>query len=73
MSAGARSSAHRIDGTSGTGHAGLGQAAQLGDDAVADVAQVGDPLGHQPAELGEHVDELLDRPDHCADRRACPP
>ena len=38
--------------------AGLRQAAELGDDAVADVPQVGDAFGHQPAELGEHVDEL---------------
>ncbi len=68
VSAGARSSAHRIDGTSGTGTPGSGSPLQLGDDAVADVAKVGDALGHQPAELGEQIDELVDRADHGADR-----
>ena len=53
-------------------HAGFGQAVEFGDDAVADVPQVGDAFGHQPAELGEHVDELLDGADHRSDRgRAC--
>ena len=28
---------------------------------VADVVQVGDPLGHQPAHRAEHAGELLDR------------
>ena len=37
----------------------LGLADQAGDDASLDVAQVGDPLGHQPAHAGEDVDELL--------------
>jgi hypothetical protein len=32
---------------------------QLRDDAVADVADVGDPLGHEPAQRHEHVHELL--------------
>ncbi len=45
----------------GHGNAGLGQPAQFGDHAVADVPQIGDPFGHQAAELGEHVDELVDR------------
>jgi hypothetical protein len=49
--------------------AGLGQAAELGDDAVADVPQIGDPLGHQAAELGEHVDELLGCCNHRRDGR----
>ena len=40
------------------------QAVQLGDDTIADVTQVGDAFGHQPTELGEHVDELVDRADH---------
>ena len=53
--------------------AGLRQAAELGDDAVADVPQVGDTFGHQAAELGEHVDELLDRCGHRARRRVCRP
>ncbi len=41
-------------------HAGFGQAAEVGDDAVADVAKVGDPFGHHPAELGEHGRDLVD-------------
>ena len=32
------------------------------DHAALDVAQVGGPLGHQPAHAGEDVDELLDAP-----------
>ena len=60
VSAGARSSASRTDGTVGQRNARLGQAAQLGDDAVADVAQIGDAFGHQTAELSEEVDELVD-------------
>ena len=56
----------------GQRHAGLGQPAEFGDDAVADVAQIGDPLGHQPAELSEQVDELVDRGHHGARcRRTC--
>lgn len=51
-------------GNLGDRDAGLGQAAELGDDAVADVPQVGHPLGHQPAQLREHGDELLDRASH---------
>ena len=51
VSAGARSSASSTDGTSGVRDARLGQAGELGDHPVADVSQVGDPLGHQPAEL----------------------
>ena len=57
----------------GQRNARLGQAAEFGDDAVADVPQIGDPFGHQAAELGEHVDELLDRLHHRPDRRACRP
>ena len=49
-------------------HAGFGQAVEFGDDAVADVPQVGHPLGHQPAELGEHRDELVDGAGHRAHR-----
>ena len=60
VSAGARSSAHRIDGTAGTGTPGSGRPLSSAIDAVADVAQVGHAFGHQPAELGEHVDELVD-------------
>jgi hypothetical protein len=41
--------------------AGLGLAGQLGHHAVADVVQVADPFGHQPACATEHVTELLDR------------
>ena len=48
--------------------AGLGQAAEFGDDAVADVLQIGDPLGHQAANLCEQADELLDRLHHGAHR-----
>ena len=51
----------------------LRQAAELGDDTVADVAQIGDAFGHQPAELGEHVDELLDGRDHRARPPGCRP
>ena len=49
--------------------AGLRQAAEFGDDTVADVPEIGDAFGHQPAELGEHVDELFDRRDHRRDSR----
>ncbi len=66
MSAGARSSASRTDGTVGQRHAGLGQPAEFGDDAVADIAQICDPLGHQTAELSEQVDELIDSGHHGA-------
>ena len=48
----------------GQRNARLRQAAEFGDDAVADVPQIGDAFGHQAAELGEHVDELVDRCDH---------
>ena len=51
----------------------LRQAAEFSDDAVADVPQIGDTFGHQPAELGEHVDELLDRCSHRARRQVCRP
>ena len=61
VSAGARSSAHRIDGSTGSGTPGSGQTGEFGDDAVADVLQVGDPFGHQAAHLGEHLDELSGR------------
>ena len=44
----------------GRGDAGLGLADQVGDDPALDVAQVGDPLGHQAAHLGEDADELVD-------------
>ena len=50
----------------GQRNAGLGQAAEFGDDPVADVAQVGDSFGHQPAELCEQVDELVDGRHHGA-------
>ena len=46
----------------------LGQAAEFGDDPVADVPQIGDAFGHQPAELGEEVDELIDGRHHGAHR-----
>ena len=61
VSAGARSSATSTDGTSRRRDARLGQTLQLGYDAAAEVAQVGDALGHQPAELLEHRGELVDR------------
>ena len=66
VSAGARSSASRIDGHGGQRDARLGQAAEFGDHAVADVAKIGDPLGHQTAELCEEVDELVDGGHHRA-------
>ena len=72
VSTGARSSAHRIDGTSGTGTPGSGSPIEFGDDAVADVAQIGHALGHQPAQLGEHRDELVDGRRHRAAPRDCP-
>ena len=43
----------------GARDARLPLAGQLRDDPVTDVAHVGDPLGHEPAERGEHVHELL--------------
>ena len=60
VSAGARSSAQQDRRDLGQRDAGFGQAAELGDHAVADVAKVGDPFGHQAAELSEQVDELVD-------------
>jgi hypothetical protein len=38
--------------------AGLPLPGELGDDPVPDVADVGGPLGHHPAQAGEQVDEL---------------
>ena len=46
----------------------FGQPIELGDDPVADIAQIGDAFGHQAAELGEEVDELVDGRDHGARR-----
>ena len=46
------------------GHAGLGLADEVGDDPPLDVLEVGDPLGHQAAHVGEDRDELLDRRVH---------
>ncbi len=69
MSAGARSSASRIDGTARQRDARFGEAADLGDHAVADIAKVGDPFGHQAAELSEEVDELVDGGHHRAHGR----
>ena len=71
VSAGARSSATRTDGSSGIGHARLGLARELGDDPVADVVEVGDPLGHQPAHRAEHAGELVDRGRRRAHARQC--
>ena len=68
VSLGARSSATRIDGSLGVGHARLGLADEVGDDAALDVAQVGDALGHQAAHGGEDRDELVDRALHGGDR-----
>ena len=45
-------------------HSRFGQALEFGDDAVANVAQVGHAFGHQPAELGEHRHELVDGGHH---------
>ena len=58
VSAGARSSAHRIDGTSGTGTPGSGSPLSSATTRSRMSLQVGHPLGHQPAHLGEQVDEL---------------
>ena len=69
VSAGARSSAHRIEGISGSGTPGSGQAAEFGDHTVADVLEIGDAFGHQPTELSEHGDELLDGLHHRVHRR----
>ena len=71
VSAGARSSAHRIDGTSGSGTPGSGSPLSSAMHTVADVPQIGDPFGHQSAELGEQVDELLDGRLTARDRRGC--
>ena len=51
------------------GHTGCGQSGEFGDDPVADVLEIGDPLGHQAAHLGEHLDELRSRIGRRADRR----
>ena len=50
------------DGGSGTRHAGLGLADEVRDDAALDVAQVGDPLGHQAAHAGEDARRTARRP-----------
>ena len=60
VSAGARSSASRTDGSVGRRDARLGLAGELGDDAVAQVVEVGDALGHEPAHLAEQPGELVD-------------
>ena len=60
VSLGARSSATSTDGREGVGHAGLGLAHEVGDQATLDVLEVGDPLGDQAAHAGEDGDELLD-------------
>lgn len=49
-------------------HARFGQPVQFCDHAVADVAQVCHPFGHEPAEFGEHLGELVHRADHRAYR-----
>ena len=72
VSAGARSSASSTDGHVGARDARLPLPGQLGDDAVPDVADVGDPLGHQAAERGEQVDELLGRLAPSRPRRGAP-
>ena len=59
VSEGARSSASRTPARRAS-DARLGLADQVGDDPALDVAEVGDPLGHQPAHLGEDRHELLD-------------
>ena len=48
-------------GHGGHRHAGLGLADQPRGDPALDVAQVGDPLGHQAAHRGEDAGELVDR------------
>ena len=60
VSAGARSAATSTDGEVGTGHAGFGRADEAREESRVDVAEVGDPLGHQPAHPGEDGHELLD-------------
>ncbi len=49
-------------------HARRGLAHEVGHHAALDVAQVGDPLGHQAAHGGEDRDELVDRTLHGGDR-----
>ena len=68
VSEGARSSATRMDGLGRRGYAGLRLAHEAGDDPALDVAQVGDPLGHQPAHAGEDVGELVDGGVHGAEQ-----
>ncbi len=63
VSAGARSSANRTDGSSGIGNAGLRRALDLGDDAITQVLEVGHALGHHTADLHEHLGELFGRRD----------
>jgi len=48
------------------GHARRGHAAQVGDDALADVGEVGRPLGHVPAHGGQLVLERGERLEHGA-------
>ena len=43
---------------------GSGRPCSSAYDAAAEVAQVGDALGHQAAELLEHGGELVDGRDH---------
>ena len=61
MSAGAQVVGQQDRGHGRARHARLALPGQVGDDPVADVADVGDPLGHEAAQGGEHVHELLGR------------
>ncbi len=49
------------------GHPGLGLADDLGGQPPLEVAQVGDPLGHQPTHRAEQLGELVDAGAQCAE------
>ena len=55
--------------TLGRGDAGLGLPDQVGGHPLADVAQVGDALGHQATHLREHAGEVLDAAVHRVEQR----
>ena len=64
VSAGREVLGHQDRGLARRGDARLGLADDVGDQPLLDVAEVGHPLGHQPAHAGEDGGELLDRAVH---------
>ena len=61
VSAGARSSATRMNGVSRSGTPGQRLPEQPGDGSVADVVEVADPLRHVTAEVEQHRPEAVER------------